>query len=308
MENWIPHSFNRPKLLIVDDQPLNIRILHQLFHNHCDVFMATDGEQAIAICQAQLPDLVLLDVVMDGIDGHEVCKQLKQDALTKAIPIIFITAQREEAAEVIGLELGAVDFITKPFNPTIVSARVRTHLTLKAQSDYLRSLALIDGLTGVANRRKFDDDLLAAWRQGCRTQTPVSLVLLDVDYFKPFNDYYGHQAGDMCLKAIAAAMSDAVRRPEDLVARYGGEEFACILPNTDLSGSLKIAENIQKRVRALGIEHASSPVAPTVSVSMGIALVLPDFDTRPDALITLADSNLYLAKNYGRDRIFPLLS
>lgn len=307
MDDWIPHSYHRAKLLIVDDQALNIRILHHIFYESCDVFMATDGEQAIACCRAQLPDLVLLDVVMDGVDGHEVCRRLKNDPVTKTIPIIFITAQQEEADEVMGLELGAVDFITKPFNPTIVRARVRTQLMLKAQSDYLRSLALVDGLTGVANRRKFDEDLILAWRHACRSQTALALILVDVDYFKAFNDHYGHQAGDECLKAIALAISRSLRRPEDLVARYGGEEFVCILPDTDIAGALKIAGNIQSKVRLMSIEHTASLVAPIVSVSIGVGVQSPDVQASPAQLIEIADKQLYQAKNSGRDRIsFPL--
>ncbi|MCK1791967.1 diguanylate cyclase [Pseudomonas violetae] len=281
METWLPHSFNRPKLLIVDDQPTNIRVLHELFREDCDVFMATGGEQAISVCQTQLPDLILLDVVMEGMDGHEVCRRLKVDPMTQGIPIIFITAQHQESDEVLGLELGAVDFITKPINTTIVRARVRTHLTLKIQSDLLRSMALMDGLTGVANRRKFNEDILADWRLCFREQKPLSLILVDVDYFKRYNDHYGHPAGDGCLKSIAQALSEAVRRPYDLVARYGGEEFACVLPNTALSGAVEIAERMRERVRTLGIEHAASDVDRVVTISLGVATLTPTRDGNP---------------------------
>ena len=303
METWLPHSFNRPKLLIVDDQPTNIRVLHELFREDCDVFIATSGEQAISVCQAQLPDLILLDVVMEGMDGHEVCRRLKVDPMTQGIPIIFITAQQQESDEVLGLELGAVDFITKPINTTIVRARVRTHLTLKLQSDLLRSMALIDGLTGVANRRKFNEDLLADWRQCFREKKPLSLILVDVDYFKLYNDRYGHQAGDDCLKSVAQTLSETVRRPYDLVARYGGEEFACILPNTVLSGAVEIAERMQERVRALGIEHSASDVDRVVTVSLGVATLTPTRELEFQALIEAADKQLYEAKKAGRARV-----
>jgi diguanylate cyclase (GGDEF)-like protein len=303
METWLPHSFNRPKLLIVDDQPTNIRVLHELFREDCDVFMATGGEQAISVCQTQLPDLILLDVVMEGMDGHEVCRRLKVDPMTQGIPIIFITAQHQESDEVLGLELGAVDFITKPINTTIVRARVRTHLTLKIQSDLLRSMALMDGLTGVANRRKFNEDILADWRLCFREQKPLSLILVDVDYFKRYNDHYGHPAGDGCLKSIAQALSEAVRRPYDLVARYGGEEFACVLPNTALSGAVEIAERMRERVRTLGIEHAASDVDRVVTISLGVATLTPTRDLEFQALIEAADKQLYEAKNAGRARV-----
>ncbi|MFI7801050.1 phytochrome-like protein cph2 [Pseudomonas sp. DD1] len=303
MKSWLPHSQNRPKLLIVDDLPTNIRVLHELFREDCDVFMATSGEQAISVCQTQLPDLILLDVVMEGMDGHEVCRRLKVDSATQAIPIIFITAQQQESDEVLGLELGAVDFISKPINPTIVRARVRTHLTLKLQNDLLRSMALMDGLTGVANRRKFDEEILADWRQCFREQKPLSLILVDVDYFKRYNDRYGHLAGDGCLKSVAQALSETVRRPYDLVARYGGEEFACVLPNTVLSGAVEIAERMQARVRTLGIEHSASDVDRVVTISLGVATLTPTGELGFEALIEAADKQLYEAKSGGRARV-----
>lgn len=303
METWLPLFHNRPKLLIVDDQPTNIRVLHELFREECDVFMATSGAQAIATCQAQLPDLILLDVVMDGMDGHEVCRRLKADSVTQGIPIIFITAQQQESDEVLGLELGAVDFISKPINPIIVRARVRTHLTLKLQNDLLRTMALMDGLTGVANRRKFDESILTNWRLCFREQRPLSLILVDVDFFKRYNDQYGHQSGDGCLRSVAQALSELVRRPYDLVARYGGEEFACVLPGTDLSGAVVIAEKMQERVRALGIEHSASDVDNVITISLGVATLTPTNDLEFQVLIEDADKQLYEAKKAGRARV-----
>lgn len=303
MKTWLPHTQNRPKILIVDDQLTNIRVLHELFREDCDVFMATSGEQAITICQAQLPDLILLDVVMDDVDGHEVCRRLKAAPATQGIPIIFITAKQQDTDEVLGLELGAVDFISKPINPVIVKARVRTHLTLKLQYDLLRSFALVDGLTGVANRRKFDEDISADWRQCFREQKPLSLILADVDFFKRYNDQYGHQAGDECLSSVAQALYKTVRRPYDLVARYGGEEFACILPKTDHSGAVEIAEKMQKHVRALGIEHSASDIDRVVTISLGVATMTPSGDLEFKVLIEAADKQLYNAKKTGRARV-----
>ncbi len=213
METWLDERLGRPKLLLVDDQPMNIRVLHQLFRYECDVHMATGGEQAIEVCKALLPDLILLDVVMEGMDGHEVCRRLKADPLTQDIPIIFLSANGEEDDEAIGLELGAVDYIGKPFNPMIVRARVKTHLTLKRQGDYLRSMAMLDGLTGVANRRKLEARLEAAWSQACRDNGPLSLIMIDVDYFKKYNDHYGHQSGDQCLRRLAMALAATLNRP-----------------------------------------------------------------------------------------------
>lgn len=303
MQTWLAHFKVRPKLLVVDDQRINILVLNELFREDCDVFMATSGEQALQVCRAQLPDLVLLDVQMDGIDGYEVCRRLKADAETRDIPVIFITAQGGEADEVRGLQLGAVDFIAKPINPVIVRARVQTHLTLKLQSDILRSMALLDGLTGVANRRKFDEQLLRDWRQSQREQTSLSLILVDVDHFKRYNDHYGHQAGDAALQAVARVLTSTLRRPHDLLARYGGEEFVGVLPNTGLSEAVELAERMQAGVRALNLEHSGSPEAQVVTISLGVATVVARSDLAPQALVEAADQQLYAAKQAGRARV-----
>lgn len=303
MQTWLAHFKVRPKLLVVDDQRINILVLNELFREDCDVFMATSGEQALQVCRAQLPDLVLLDVQMDGIDGYEVCRRLKADAESRNIPVIFITAQGGEADEVRGLQLGAVDFIAKPINPVIVRARVQTHLTLKLQSDILRSMALLDGLTGVANRRKFDEQLLRDWRQSQREQTSLSLILVDVDHFKRYNYHYGHQAGDAALQAVARVLTSTLRRPHDLLARYGGEEFVGVLPNTGLSEAVKLAERMQAGVRALNLEHSGSPEAQVVTISLGVATVVARSDLAPQALVEAADQQLYAAKQAGRARV-----
>ena len=206
MQAWQNTSLQKPKLLLVDDQRVNILVLHELFREECEVFMATGGEQALQVCRTVLPDLILLDVYMEGLDGHEVCRRLKASPDTCDIPIIFVTAQGAEQDEVRGLELGAVDFIVKPINPVIVKARVNTHLTLKRQSDILRSFALLDGLTGVANRRKFDEELELNWRRSLREHTALSVIMIDVDYFKQFNDIYGHPAADTVLTKMALQM------------------------------------------------------------------------------------------------------
>jgi diguanylate cyclase (GGDEF)-like protein len=302
-QSWLLHANRRPKLLIADDQPVNIRVLYELFRNECDIFMATSGAQAIQLCRAELPDLILLDVVMDDLDGHEVCRRLKADPLTRNVPVIFITSQDREDDEVKALELGAVDFLSKPIKPIVTKARVRTHLTLKLQGDLLRANALLDGLTGVSNRRKFDEDLQADWRQCAREGTSLGLLMIDVDYFKRFNDQYGHQAGDACLKAIAKALAQALRRPYDKIARYGGEEFACLLPKTDSVGAQCIAQRMIESVRALAIEHLSSGIDPNVTISVGVAAVAASREGElPGTLLKAADAALYEAKRTGRAR------
>jgi diguanylate cyclase (GGDEF)-like protein len=303
MHAWQKISCQKPKLLLVDDQRVNILALHELFREECEVFMATGGEQALQVCRSVLPDLILLDVHMEGLDGHEVCRRLKAAPDTRDIPIIFVTAQGAEQDEVLGLELGAVDFIVKPINPVIVKARVNTHLTLKQQSDILRSFALLDGLTGVANRRKFDEELELNWRRSLREHSALSLIMIDVDHFKRFNDRYGHLRGDTGLQAVAKALSGVIKRPYDLLALYGGEEFACVLPNTGLAEAVQIAERMQVCVRALKIEHLDSAVEQILTVSLGVATAVPNNETSSAALVAEADRQLYQAKQAGRARI-----
>ena len=210
----------RPRLLVVDDQPTNIQVLYQIFQADHEVFMARDGEQALAFCRNNPPpDLVLLDVVMPEMDGIEVCRQLKADPVLADIPVIFVTACSEPADETRALESGGVDFITKPVNPAVVRARVKTHLTLKAQGDVLRSLVFVDGLTGVANRRRFDEALQIEWRRCQRKGAPLALLMMDIDHFKRYNDRYGHQTGDACLQQVAATLKAGLQRGHDLVAR-----------------------------------------------------------------------------------------
>ena len=301
--NTINTHHSKPKLLIVDDQAVNIRVVHELFRNDFEIYMATSGEQALEKAHTLLPDLILLDVVMPGMSGHEVCQQLKADTLLAEIPIIFVTAHYDEADEVRGFELGAVDFIHKPINPTITRARVHNQLLIKQQRDQLRSIALMDGLTGIANRRKFESHLTTHWLQCSREKTPLSLFMIDVDYFKKYNDYYGHQEGDNCLKKIAQTIDTSLVRPCDLAARFGGEEFVCLLPKTEASGAMTVAQKVEQAIRALNIAHAQSDVASHVTVSIGIATITPQQNSDSQQLIAAADQQLYNAKKNGRNQI-----
>ncbi|PVZ20501.1 MULTISPECIES: diguanylate cyclase domain-containing protein [unclassified Pseudomonas] len=302
MEHWALHIGRPPRLLLVDDQPANILALNQLFRAGCEVFMATDGEQALRQAEQARPDLILLDVMMDHMGGHEVCQRLKACALTEDIPIIFLTSHRSEADEVRGFQLGAVDFISKPVNPVIVRARVETHLKLKLQGDLLRRAALTDSLTGLANRRHFDEQLMLHWRQCQRDQTPLALILVDVDHFKRYNDHYGHPAGDACLRTVALTLGQGMQRPYDLAARYGGEEFACLLPHTSASGAQHVAEQLQQLIEGLALPHEASPLASHITVSQGVAAQVPTTGSGPQQLIEAADAQLYRAKQGGRAR------
>ncbi len=292
----------RPRLLVVDDQRANIQALFQTFQADHKVLMATSGEQALALCRSQPPDLVLLDVVMPGMDGFEVCRQLKADDATKDIPVIFVTGYHDEEAETRGLDVGAVDFISKPINPRIVRARVKTHLTMKRQSDLLRQWVYIDGLTGVCNRRYFDEHLKHEWDRAARLGAPLSVGLVDVDLFKLYNDHYGHQAGDDCLRRVAAVMKASLRRPTDMVARYGGEEFGLLLPDTDAAGALHLAGQIREGLLMAHIEHAKSSVGPLLTISIGLCTWARGGLGSTAALLKAADAQLYVAKARGRDQ------
>ena len=304
-------THGKPKLLLVDDQPLNIQLLYRCFAGDYQVFMATSGEQALGLCASNPPDLILLDVVMPDMDGYAVCERLKADHALRHIPVIFVTAHTDPPQETHGLSLGAVDFIAKPVNPDVVRARVKTQLTLKFQTDLLRRLVFLDGLTGVFNRRYFDQQLATEWARAGRSQAPLSLILVDVDFFKPFNDRYGHQAGDQALRQIASTLRHALRRPADLVARFGGEEFACILPETGYGDALALARQLERKVRALALPHDSSSVDSVVTISAGLAtrtgtgngIGNGNSSTDVSQLIALADKLLYQAKQTGRGRV-----
>lgn len=294
----------RPRLLIVDDQPINIQTLYRIFQSDHEIFMATDGQQALSLCWNGVPpDLILLDIVMPGLDGLTVCRQLKTNPLTSDIPVIFVTAQTDPNDETRALEAGGVDFITKPVNPAVVRARVKTHLTLKFQNDLLRVLAFIDGLTGLANRRRFDETLQLEWRRCRRNDSPLALLMIDIDHFKLYNDRYGHQAGDSCLQAVAATLKAAFGRAQDLVARYGGEEFVCLLPECDHAAAKPKADALVQAVAALGLPHESSPTAATLTISLGIAVIIPNVSRSPEDLVMAADAALYQAKQQGRNQV-----
>lgn len=293
----------RQKILIADDSQTVVDMLCVVLGEDYEVMVAPGGLAAIEMAIDRQPDLILLDVVMPGIDGFEVCRRLRAEERTQRIPIVFITGLNALEDERRGLELGAIDFIAKPIQAAIVRLRVRNHLELKRYRDFLEDLSLVDGLTGIGNRRRFDEFLIREWRRSRRARTPLALVLLDVDYFKAFNDHYGHATGDDCLREVAATLAMLVRRPGDLCARYGGEEFAAILPHTDLAGARTLAERIREAVLALEIPHEGSVVSPHVTVSIGIAASDPSAAEEPDDLLRDADRRLYEAKSAGRNRV-----
>jgi diguanylate cyclase (GGDEF)-like protein len=290
------------RILVVDDAMENIQILHGALQDEHEVLFALDGARALEIARTQHPDLILLDAVMPGMDGYAVCKELLANPETADIPVIFVTALKSPEDETRALESGAADFISKPVNAAVVRARVRTQLTVKRQRDALRALILTDALTGVANRRAFDERLDAEWRRCGRAGLPVALVLVDIDHFKLYNDHYGHPGGDATLVQVAGAMLRAAGRAQDLVARYGGEEFALLLPQLDARGATAVAHRLMDELALLDIPHAASPTAPRLTASMGIASMVPGDASVPADLVQVADALLYQAKAGGRNR------
>ncbi len=294
----------KPSILIVDDERANVNILGAMLGNDYQISVAINGEQALNfVSKNHYLDLILLDVDMPGINGYQVCEILKADPSTKDIPIIFVTANNTEEDEQKGLELGAVDYITKPFRQPIVMVRLKNHIELKRQRDLLSHLSNYDGLTGIQNRNRFNSYLEDEWRRGTRLKTSLSLLLLDIDCFKQFNDNYGHVAGDVCLRQIAQSIAQTLKRSIDMAARYGGEEFACILPDTDHTGARLLAEQIRQTIIELSIPHDYSLAEPYVTVSIGVADLLPSSKQSSLVLVEAADTQLYLAKKAGRNCI-----
>ena len=298
---------SKKKILIVDDTPENIRMLAYMLKPNYSVSFATDGKKALKIAGAKNPpDLILLDIVMPGIDGYEVCRRLKSEKRTRNIPVILISAVNEDADETKGLELGAADYITKPFSMAIVKARVRTHLELKIHRETLEHLSSFDGLTGIPNRQRFDEYFDAEWRGAVRESSLLSLMMIDIDYFRNFNEKYLYMAGDDCLRRVAKALAASVRRSGDFVARYGGEEFAAVLPGTDASGARSVGENMRNNIESLNIPNALSSVMNCVTVSVGTASISPSRNLSANVLIRGADDSLYQAKKEGRNRVKSL--
>lgn len=294
----------RPVVLVVDDAIENIATLGTALQSECEVRFATRGAQALEMAaEAPGPDLIMLDVVMPEMDGYEVCRRLKASEETRGIPVIFLTSRDEEQDEAAGFAAGAVDYIHKPFSTPLVRARVRTQIELKRKSDKLARTAMLDGLTGIANRRRFDEALEREWRRAIRSGQSLALVLLDVDFFKKYNDRYGHLAGDDCLCAVAGALDRTLGRASDLVARYGGEEFVALLPGCDLPNAVQAAHRLQAAVAELALPHEASDCHSFVSLSMGVAAVHPGGETDPTSLVESADRALYAAKAAGRNRV-----
>lgn len=288
-------------ILAIDDSPELLLSLGATLEPEYEVYVATTGEEGLRLAEEVRPTLILLDIMMPEMDGFETYARLARHEVLRNIPVIFLTSLNKPEDEARCFETGGVDFISKPFSPVVLRARVNTHVRLKQQADQLNYLALHDGLTGLFNRREFDERFERECRASQRARTPLSLLMIDIDYFKPFNDNYGHQMGDECLQRVAAVIKDQMQRGRDLAARYGGEEFICLLPETDVQGASVVAANIRMAVEQLAIPHQAGGQG-VVTISVGVATA-PWCEHGNADLLRRADANLYKAKAAGRNRV-----
>lgn len=322
-------------ILIVDDSP-TIRMIINKYLNaagYSDLLFAESASDAFQILGispgSREPlrvepevDLILLDIVLPDMDGREACRIIKSVEKLQDIPVITVTSLMEKEHLEKAFEAGAMDYITKPVNNIELQARVRSALKLKQEMDgrkarekklievtrelgeavrKLDQLSSLDGLTEVANRRRFDEYINSEWLRGRRNAKPLSLLMIDIDFFKAYNDTYGHRSGDKCLKAVAGALQNTIKRPGDLLCRYGGEEFAAILPDTPDAGALLVARSMCTRVETMRITHEKSSVSKYVTISLGVSTIIPTRDLSPADLISLGDRALYCAKRSGRN-------
>ncbi|GAB3476398.1 diguanylate cyclase [Marinomonas epiphytica] len=290
------------KILVVDDKPINIQTIYNVLSHSYTILAATSGQEALSICLDAKPDLILLDVLMPNMSGLELCTELKSLPETNDIPVIFVTSFNQQEEEDECWKSGGIDFITKPVSPMTLQNRVKAHLTLKFQKDMLQKLVFVDGLTGAYNRRYFDEHYDKLKSEALRTKHEASILMIDIDEFKLFNDNYGHIQGDNALKAVAKITKNALMRPTDFVCRYGGEEFIVVLPDTDLKGAVEVAERIRASIQAMGIENSLAKHQ-VITVSIGIATLINSLENGLNPTQT-ADENLYSAKQRGRNNVY----
>ena len=326
----------QPPVILVADDDKTIRVLlrEAMEQEGYRVVEVTDGKQCLDAYETVKPDIVLLDALMPVMDGFTCCKQLLQIArnnlmsalasldtdsalgntviskIWERTPILMITSLDDEESVDRAFEAGATDYVTKPIHWAVLRQRLRRLLQqaqiykqLEAANMALQHLANVDGLTGLANRRRFDEYLKTQWINLAQEEAPLSLILCDIDFFKFYNDQYGHPAGDLCIQKVGGILSHKAQKHHDLVARYGGEEFAVIMPYTHATGAAYVAKAMQAGVRNLQIAHHGSMVSQYVTLSMGVATIVPTWESSPSDLIVAADKALYQAKAEGRNRI-----
>ena len=293
---------NKNTILVVDDMTTTLLLLHDLLKDTYEVKIAKSGTKALEILESPNDiDLILLDIEMPDINGYDVCKRIKNNETIKNIPIIFITGRTSQEDEEYGLNLGAIDYITKPFNKAIVKLRIKNYLDLKIKNDMLEKLSMYDGLTNIRNRRYFDETFEKTFSEIKRDKKSLAVLMIDIDFFKPYNDNYGHGQGDETLRKVAKALEKTIKRASDFVARYGGEEFVILLKDINKDGVEAVANNLLNAVRELKITHEFSKIENYVTVSIGVSYYNSSSDITKLELLLKADETLYNVKNSGRN-------
>ena len=297
-------------MVVDDEQLIRLQLRQAIQREGYKVVEAHDGQQCLTIYQQLQPDLILLDAMMPVMDGFSCCQELQKISQGSRTPVMIITGLEDQESVDRAFEAGATDFITKPVRWAVLRQRIRRlinqshlHQQLEETNHALERLASLDSLTQIANRRRFDEFIEIEWQRMMREQKPVSVILCDLDFFKAYNDIYGHQAGDKCLRRVAMALKNSARRSSDLVARYGGEEFAVVLPNTDGSNAVKVAEKIRTQVEQLEIEHQGSSIDSWITMSLGVSSIIPSLQTSWKLMLGNADKALYEAKARGKNRV-----
>jgi len=313
-------------VLLVDDQQMIAEAVRKALSSQEDIefHYCQDPSKAVKLASEINATVILQDLVMPEIDGLMMVRYFRVNKATAQIPIIVLSTKEEATIKSEAFQLGANDYLVKLPETIELIARIRYHSQayitqlerdaafraleksreqLAEANRTLQKLSSLDGLTGIANRRTFDETLSKEWNRAVRDQKPLGLIMLDIDFFKLYNDHYGHQGGDDCLKKVAKGLEAAINRDADFLARYGGEEFSAILPDTDIQGAVKVAEEMRQSIKSLHIEHVMSKVSDIVSISIGVASMIPQNDTEQETLIAAADQALYKAKEEGRDRI-----
>ena len=292
----------RGSILVVDDSGFNTKYISVILSQEYDLATANNGIDAIRQAIELNPDLILLDVVMPGMDGYEVCKILKSMDSTKEIPVLFITSMDELSSQTKGFEVGAIDYIVKPFNEILLKMRIANHMELKRCHDQLKLISHLDELTGLYNRRRFNEVMDNEWNRAMRAGGSLAAVMVDIDWFKSFNDLYGHLKGDECLRNIAGTLKTLARRSGDFICRYGGEEFVVVLPTLDTDHAFIVADAVCQGIYDRRIQNMGSKYG-HITVSCGVAAVVPEQGQKYESLLIQADEALYMAKHFGRNRV-----
>lgn len=290
-------------ILIVDDMTTNLLLISDILKDDYSLKVAKGGQKCMEILenQANEIDLILLDVEMPDINGYEICKQIKNNEKTKDIPVIFVTAKSSEKDEEYGLNIGAIDYITKPFSRVIIKIRIKNQIKLREKTQMLEQLSMYDGLTNIRNRRFFDEMFDKYYIEAKKENSNLAVMMIDIDFFKQYNDNYGHGKGDETLKLVAETLKNNLKKPTDLVARYGGEEFVILLKNVSEEDLHSITQNILASIEEKNIEHKYSSISPHITLSIGVCFFHPESNLTKTEILLRADEALYKVKDSGRN-------